>query len=300
MEIFNVGIWEFFFILLIALIVLGPDNMAKTGRTLGRWIYKLIRSPMWAQIVDTSREIRNLPTKIVREAGLEESLKEIQAETKAISGDVSKDLREAAGEVQSASREASGAMAFASAGQGSGSANQPEQADHPQGSNHRDREDSPISPPMQEGDQPAQEEPGDEQIPTDTPIDEVIPREGAKPAPAISEVGDADQVRDEMVGAGAEDSLERPQADQDINNPSQDDVPPPGIIDVDRAASFGDTFIEPFEELTLVEDQDEDAFPDQPLQERPVEQWRERAQEEQREKPEGGKKPDPEDGQDRP
>ncbi len=152
MQILNVGPWEFFFVLLIALIVLGPDKMVKTGRTLGLWAYRFMRSPMWAQILDTSRELRNLPTKLVREAGLEESLKEIQEETKSIGGTLNKDLKEAADEVNQAARELSSGLAFAATNQignqnqGQGSGSEAQGAEQPD-----DREDSPESPPMQLG-----------------------------------------------------------------------------------------------------------------------------------------------------
>ncbi len=287
MEILNVGPWEFVFILLIALIVLGPDNMAKTGRTMGRYIYKLIRSPIWAQIMSTSRELRDLPTKIVREAGLEESLKELQEETKTIGGSLTKDLSDVANEANAVVREASDQVSFAAATGTPRDANAPSSGDSGQDAG---REDSPESPPMQEGDQPAEAEPGDEQIPTDTPLDKVIPKEGAKVAPAIIDAGDSGQIREEMAETAAKESLEKPQPDENIDNPEKEDVPPPAIIDVDRAASFGDTFIEPFEKSTLVENQDETASPEQPLEERPVEQWRERQQEQQQEKEKGAKK----------
>jgi hypothetical protein len=78
MEIFGVGIGEFVFILIIAIIVLGPDGMVKAAHTLGVSIRKLIHSPIWSMMMNTQREIREIPTRLVREAGLEEDLKEIQ------------------------------------------------------------------------------------------------------------------------------------------------------------------------------------------------------------------------------
>ncbi len=140
----------------------------------------------------------------------------------------------------------------------------------------------PKARPCSSDDEEIEFDPNDEQYPTDTPADRVIPEEGAKPAPAIVEVGDSDEIREEMVEEGVEDLLEKPEADEDIDNPRKEDVPPPAIIDVDQAASFGDTFIEPFEQSTLVEEQDEDAFPDQPLEERAVEQWRQKIEGEQK------------------
>lgn len=90
MEIFNIGFGELFFIILIALIVLGPREMTKAMRTLGQFLRRVIRSPMWSEIVTTSRQIRDLPNKIIREANLEESLEEV---------------RQAAGEIQAEMKE---------------------------------------------------------------------------------------------------------------------------------------------------------------------------------------------------
>lgn len=78
MEIFNVGPLELLLILLIALIVFGPQDMVKYAQQMARWINKIVRSPIWKSFMDTSQEIRTLPTKIMREANLEESLEEIR------------------------------------------------------------------------------------------------------------------------------------------------------------------------------------------------------------------------------
>jgi hypothetical protein len=69
MELFGVGPLELLFILIIALIVLGPRDMVKAGRTLGQLMRRTILSPTWMKI---QREIRSLPYQMMREAGLEE------------------------------------------------------------------------------------------------------------------------------------------------------------------------------------------------------------------------------------
>lgn len=76
MEVFNVGPFEFLLILVIALIVLGPERMVNTAKQVGKLLHRFIQSPYWASIVRTTQEIRNLPRKIVQEAGLEESMEE--------------------------------------------------------------------------------------------------------------------------------------------------------------------------------------------------------------------------------
>lgn len=71
MEIFGIGASELIFILLIALIVLGPRDMQKAGRTIGRWLNQLIRSDGWRVFQRTSTELRNLPRNLMREANAE-------------------------------------------------------------------------------------------------------------------------------------------------------------------------------------------------------------------------------------
>ena len=90
MDILGVGPLELIFILIIALIVLGPSDMVKAGRTIGRFLRQIITSPTWRAVTRTSSELRTLPNKLIREAGLEEDLKEIQDATKkAIPSDLS-------------------------------------------------------------------------------------------------------------------------------------------------------------------------------------------------------------------
>lgn len=80
MDIFGIGPLEFFFILVIALIVFGPNDLAKAGRSLGRFIRKFILSDEWRAIQQTSREFRNLPNRLMREAQIEDLQNEIRGE----------------------------------------------------------------------------------------------------------------------------------------------------------------------------------------------------------------------------
>ena len=68
MDIFGIGPTELVFIILIALIILGPKDMQKTGRTIGRFLRNLTTSDGWRVFRDTSREIRNIPNRLMREA----------------------------------------------------------------------------------------------------------------------------------------------------------------------------------------------------------------------------------------
>jgi Sec-independent protein translocase protein TatA len=78
MEILGIGPLELFFILLIALIVLGPKDMVKAGRTMGRFLHNVITSQTWKAITQTSNELRRLPNRLIREAGLEEELRKLE------------------------------------------------------------------------------------------------------------------------------------------------------------------------------------------------------------------------------
>lgn len=71
MEIFGIGASELIFILLIAIIVLGPKDMQKAGRTIGRLLNQLVRSDSWKVFQRTSTELRNLPRNLMREANME-------------------------------------------------------------------------------------------------------------------------------------------------------------------------------------------------------------------------------------
>ncbi|MEM5776549.1 MAG: hypothetical protein AAGU05_16215, partial [Anaerolineaceae bacterium] len=64
-------------ILAIALIVLGPAEMLNTARKLARLINKFVHSPIWKSLVNTSQEIRSLPKKFMAEAGLDETVQEL-------------------------------------------------------------------------------------------------------------------------------------------------------------------------------------------------------------------------------
>ena len=71
MEILGIGPSELIFIIIIAIIILGPKDMQKAGKTVGRWLNKMIHSEGWQIFQRTSTEMRNLPTRLMREANME-------------------------------------------------------------------------------------------------------------------------------------------------------------------------------------------------------------------------------------
>ncbi len=84
MEILGIGPLEILFILLISFVVLGPGDMAKTGRTIGRFLRKLVTSQWWSGFRNASREISQLPYTLMREASIEEATKELNEVTNTI------------------------------------------------------------------------------------------------------------------------------------------------------------------------------------------------------------------------
>jgi sec-independent protein translocase protein TatB len=78
MEILGIGPMEMLLILVIALIVMGPNDMVKTGRTVGKFLRQVVKSPIWQAVQQTSRDLRYLPNKLMREAGMEEEVEQLK------------------------------------------------------------------------------------------------------------------------------------------------------------------------------------------------------------------------------
>ncbi len=77
MEIFNIGPLELLLILILALVVFGPEGMVKFARDAATLIRRVIRSPFWRDLVSTTEEIKTIPRQLVKDADLEDSLREI-------------------------------------------------------------------------------------------------------------------------------------------------------------------------------------------------------------------------------
>ena len=100
MQLFNIGPLELILILIVMFILLGPTGMVNSARTIGKWIRSVVRSPMWGEIMGYSREIRDLPTKLVRETGLDEDIKEIKKAASATTEDLNRTVQEANREIK--------------------------------------------------------------------------------------------------------------------------------------------------------------------------------------------------------
>lgn len=110
MEIFGVGPLEFLLILVMALVILGPQDMVSTARKIGQWVYRVVRSPTWQAIIATTQDLRELPQKIVREAGIEEAMNEVKETVDEAKGELTAATRDVTVEMQSASYAATNEM----------------------------------------------------------------------------------------------------------------------------------------------------------------------------------------------
>jgi hypothetical protein len=84
MEILGVGPLEFVFVLILMLLLLGPKGMVKVVHDVGEFLRKLVQSPVWKSIINSSQEIREVQTQIIKESGLDQSLKDIRATTQSL------------------------------------------------------------------------------------------------------------------------------------------------------------------------------------------------------------------------
>lgn len=73
MDFLGVGPLEIVFIVIIALIIFGPNDIIRAGKTMGRFMRKVVTSDAWRAFQQASKGMRDIPTTLMREAGLEEN-----------------------------------------------------------------------------------------------------------------------------------------------------------------------------------------------------------------------------------
>jgi len=94
MKILNVGALEILFIVLLALIILGPKNAVKALGDVGTWLRKLRDSQIWQDFLTTSKEIRDFPKKMMDEVEIKKTLDEINTSSRLDRADVEKKTRQ--------------------------------------------------------------------------------------------------------------------------------------------------------------------------------------------------------------
>lgn len=87
MEVLGIGPLELAFIILIAIIVIGPRDIGNFARSAGRFLNKLYRSEEWKALNQASRNLRTLPNRLAREAALDELEETRQEAQKAVEGE---------------------------------------------------------------------------------------------------------------------------------------------------------------------------------------------------------------------
>jgi len=80
MEFLGIGPLELAFIILLAILIFGPKDIANASKSVGKSLNKFVRSDAWKTINQTSRELKELPTRLMRETGLDELEKSTREE----------------------------------------------------------------------------------------------------------------------------------------------------------------------------------------------------------------------------
>ena len=93
MDFLGVGPLELLFLILIALVVIGPRDIGKAARSIGRFLNQLYRSETWRMLTETSRKLRNLPNQLAQEAALEDPLDEMRQTIREVGQEIAQDVR---------------------------------------------------------------------------------------------------------------------------------------------------------------------------------------------------------------
>lgn len=100
MKVFNLGIGEILFILLLVVIIFGPKSLVKTAREAGAFLRKVTQSPYWKEVWATRRELEEIPKMIAKEAQLNETLRDLDHDTRNISSSVTSAVTDLIREVE--------------------------------------------------------------------------------------------------------------------------------------------------------------------------------------------------------
>lgn len=72
MDFLGVGPLEIVLVVLLALVLLGPKDIARNARSAGRTLNRIYKSDIWRSMNEASTALRGLPNRLAREAELEE------------------------------------------------------------------------------------------------------------------------------------------------------------------------------------------------------------------------------------
>jgi Sec-independent protein translocase protein TatA len=82
MNFLNLGLPEVIFIIVLALIIFGPNNLVKSAKEAGEFLRKVTKSPYWQEVWATKRELDELPKMLAKEANLNETLRDLDSSVK--------------------------------------------------------------------------------------------------------------------------------------------------------------------------------------------------------------------------
>jgi len=81
MDLLGIGPLELLLVLILVILIFGPEDLAKSGKKIGIFLNRLIKSDTWKAVRSISQEIRTLPNKLAREAEYESYLAETKQQT---------------------------------------------------------------------------------------------------------------------------------------------------------------------------------------------------------------------------
>ena len=104
MDFLGIGPLELLFIIIIALLIFGPKDVINAGRNAGRFLRKLVSTEGFQTVQKATKDLRNLPNTLMREAGLEEmeeDLKQIAPpDLKSVTAKIEKELKDEMKQIQ--------------------------------------------------------------------------------------------------------------------------------------------------------------------------------------------------------
>lgn len=92
MRVCGVGGPEILIFVTLLFVVFGPERSKEVALAAGRFLRQLMRSEWWKDLTRLTREIRNLPTTLVRLAELEETQAELEKSLADIRGEIDLNL----------------------------------------------------------------------------------------------------------------------------------------------------------------------------------------------------------------
>ena len=94
MRIFNVGIREVVTLLVITLVLFGPNRMRENARKFAQGIRRFVRSDTWRTFLDAYDDVNAIKNEVIRESGIHEIQDSLHGINRQLN-DIDNDLRHA-------------------------------------------------------------------------------------------------------------------------------------------------------------------------------------------------------------